>query len=259
MFEFDVAKMTEAIKKGKRIIYSGTNDKLLFFNVRKKESWDPSSDMFIATIRLLVKPGTAGFGYRVMHKSVGYPGKDPKSFVCHKFFDPDAECVLCNYYRLSEDELLSTEMIDFPGKKDGIPCMDRVPITSVLGLLAPGPRMIFTVCEPEFMNNDLVRPELKGQQVWFVDKATLIHRLMEFIRQFPASYFADPKTGVALRVTFTPKNPPMTMHNVFPYMAIPIDPSLAMNATDPEKYTPKRVGNDVMLDKLRDMLPGVKL
>ena len=143
-FSFDIGKMDGAVKKGKSVIYS-QGDKMPFFDLRKKEGYNVADKVYRATVRLVVKEGATGFGYRVMHKNVGMPGKSPKSFTCPRFLKEDADCPLCEYYAMSGEEELSAHMINWPSLKDGVPYLKATPLTELLKKLEPNPRLIFIV------------------------------------------------------------------------------------------------------------------
>lgn len=256
---FDALK--DAIKKGKSVMYSSTprENSTPFFNLWKDEGWNASKQQYEAFVRLVVKPGTQGFGFRVMHNKVGFPGKEPKSFVCPKFFNTADECILCDAVKLKDDPDLQTQYIDWPERKDGMPILKPKSIADICATLAPEQRLIFVVCEPKFMGDPNAAQGLRGLQVWFVQKRTLVKKIMDIMKNFPPDHFTDPQNGTALMVTFSPKSPPLEMYNVMPYKVMPIDPAIVASAPDAETFTSKLRTNEDMLEKLKEMLPGVDL
>lgn len=259
----NIDALKDAIKKGKKVVYQSQNsnrDSVPFFNLWKEESWNASKQQYEAFIRLVQKPGTAGFALRVMHNKVGYPGNDPKSFTCPKFLDPKAECVLCDVVEMAaKDPDFKNAFIDWPEKKDGIPVIKPKSVADIIQSIAPEQRLIFVVAEPKFMGDPNANPQLRGLQVWFVQKRTLIKKITDILNNFPDDHFTDPQNGTALMVTFSPKNPPLEMYNVMPYRVMPIDPSVAQSAPDAEMFTSKLRDESEMKAKLAEMLPGVEI
>lgn len=252
-----------ATKKAKNVLYNNSGNAFEnstpFFNLWKQEGWNPSAGQYEAFIRIIVKPGTQGFGFRVMHNKVGYPGQEPKSFVCPKFIDPKNECVLCDAVALRDDNDLKEHFLDWPGKKDGMPILLKKSVAEILNGIAPEQRLIFVVAEPKFFGKEEAPKDLRGLQVWFVQKRTLIKKIMDIMKNFPPDHFTDPLNGTALMVTFNPKNPPTEMYNVMPYRVMPIATDIVAAAPDAETFTSKLRSNEDMLAKLREMLPGVDI
>lgn len=255
--------LRDQIKKGKSVIYSNSTreNSTPFFSLWKDEGWNSAENQYEAIVRLVVRPGTQGFGFRVMHKRVGYPGKDPKSFTCPKFMDPNAECVLCDAVALGNNpELdLKNQFIDWPERKDGVPVLKPKSVYDILQMIAPEQRLIFMVVEPKYLNNKNAKPALQGLQAWFVEKRTLIKKILDIMKHFPEHYFTDPENGASLMVTFKPKAPALEMYNVIPYRVEPVPVELVNSAPDAETFTSKVRNNQEMIDKLREMLPGVDL
>jgi hypothetical protein len=253
--------LREQIKKGKSVMYNNVNreNNVPYFNLWKQEGWNESAQQYEAFVRLVVKPGTQGFGFRVMHNRVGYPGKDPRSFACPKFLDSKSECVLCDAAALANDPDLKNQFIDWPEKKDGRPIIKPKSVADILAGIGPEQRLIFVVAEPKFLGNESAPKDLRGLQVWFVQKRTLVKKITDIMKNFPPDHFTDPKNGTALMVTFSPKNPPLEMYNVMPYRVMPISDELVNDAPDAETFTSKVRNSQEMMEKLREMLPGVDL
>jgi len=257
MIDFD--SLRNAVKAGKNIIYSKGQGDVPFFELRKQEGWNPDEKRWEADIRLVVKSKTKGYGFRIIHPYVGWPGKDVKSFTCPKYIKPDNECVLCKAVELTDEEDVQNTFIDFPGKRDGIPVIKRMSVADILKSIRPEQRLIFIVCEPAFLDNDQYDKKLRGIQVWFVQKRTLITRMLTMMSNFPPDHFSNPQHGASIRITFTKDAPALEMYQVMPYRVMPISHELCESAPDAESFTSKIRSNDEMLEKLREMLPGVDL
>ena len=259
----NIDALKDAIKKGKKVVYQSQNsnrESVPFFNLWKDVGYNASKQQYEAFVRLVHKPGTQGFALRVMHNKVGYPGHEPKSFTCPKFLDAKSECVLCDLVEMAaKDPEFKNAYIDWPEKKDGRPVLKPKSVYDIIQGIAPEQRLIFVVCEPKFMADPSAPNELKGLQVWFVQKRTLIKKITDILNNFPDDHFTDPENGTALMVTFSPKNPPLEMYNVMPYKVMPIDPTLVAQSPDPEMFTSKLRDSSEMMDKVREMLPGVEL
>jgi len=122
-FKIDVSRVKAAVKAGAKVIYSGNRGDTRFFHMHIDEHWREREHIFRADLRVVMKDGSNGYGYAVVHKNVGWPGNDPKTFTCPKFYDTDTkkhECVLCAANALKNQDDVKAMMMDFVEIRDGV-------------------------------------------------------------------------------------------------------------------------------------------
>jgi len=253
----DFDALRTRIQTSSKVLYQGKGRTgHPFFNIWDDHHKQPDGT-FSADVRLVVKPDTKGFGYRVVHKKVGYPTKDPKNFVCPKAIASENECVLCDAYMLHKDPDFDGNLVSWHEPKDREMIKKTVPITDIFKLLAPTPRLVIVVCEPALMNRKDLDPKYAGPMIFFIEKISLMRKFEALLKPFPPSYFTDPAKGPMLRFGFNPRGAANDMYSVVQSMPHAIPEEMVDNAPDPEEFTGKVKSSEEMEAALREMLPSL--
>jgi hypothetical protein len=259
-FKIDVSRVKAAVKAGAKVIYSGNRGDTRFFHMHIDEHWREREHIFRADLRVVMKDGSNGYGYAVVHKNVGWPGNDPKTFTCPKFYDTDTkkhECVLCAANALKNQDDVKAMMMDFVEIRDGVAIKKEFSVADVLKELDPEPRMVLAVVEPEFLGNMDAPEELRGIQMWFIEKRTVIKKVTNLFDNFPDDYFTDPATGCALRLTFDRSKPPIDMWDCFNFRQMAVPDEIVAKTPDAAQFISAVKPKADMELKLSQMFPGI--
>src|ERR1019366_3126943 len=185
------ASLRAAVQVGNKQVYDNSDDGG-FLNLRKMDTFvggpDKSQHYYENDIRLLVKPGTEGYAYRIIHQQVGRP-PNTKVMTCPKCVvqNPDqVPCSVCELLALvGQNAELGGRMMDFPERVDGGKiAIKQKSMAAIVKDMAPTHLLLFSVVEPRFFGQEAYKanPEYKIQKFW-ANKRTITKGFFDLIGQ----------------------------------------------------------------------------